>query len=621
MLLLIGGTLQPLKAQQQSAGCRFEVAHNVGCAPFTVNITELKFIGTLKDYDFDNDETFEGTTSFTYDTPGTYFLIELTASQTVRLDSIEIIVRESRIPEFDVNLCSTDAVQVNITDTYYDAYVIDYDDGTTITVNNGDPVPPHTYVTQGTYDVMVRGQFTGASDNCSVDMQTITTQTVLPQATFNFAEVTSVDPSNGQVTLDYNLSPNVAYELEESVNGSASFNTVTTLTDLNGITIDNLNTAANFYCYRIATIDRCTNTRTYSDPICTINLNGSAINNINQLNWTTNNPGSSGLTLQRDGAQLTMLPGSQTNYNDNNIDCATTYCYRLIDSYNNGSFSTSAELCLDAISTDVPDPIAEITSSIVDGEVTLLWDLPTGFTPDTYSIFRRVNRGQATLLEQITTNTYVDNTVGIPNNDYCYHLTYTDICGNTSLESITTCPVILTSPRADQQEVELTWTPYDGWINGVSEYIVEVLDEDGNLLTSFSAGGSLGFRDNPLVHETQVIFYRIRAISDHSPALESLSNLFRFQLEPLLFVPNAFSPNNDGLNDTFEAKGKFFQTYRLLIFNRWGELIYESNNPDQGWDGTFNGNAMPAATYTYRVDVTDFLGISTLKQGTFLLIR
>ncbi len=613
---------QPLLAQQQSVGCRFELAHNVGCAPFSVSITELKFIGTLKDYDFDGDGTFEvGATSFTYNNPGTYTLYELTASQPVRLDSIQITVLEARIPDFSVGLCGSNGAQVNITDTYYDEYFIDYDDGTTLTINRGDAIPPHTYATQGTYNVMIRGIFTGASDNCGVNAQSITTQPILPPATFNFAEVNTIDNSVGQVTLAYNLNPGITYELEQSINGTAAFSTVTNLTDPNAISVEDLNTATNFYCYRIATVDECTNTRIYSDPICTINLSGTAVNNINQLSWSSVNPGSTGLTLQRDGAQIATLPGSQSTYDDTDVNCGTTYCYRLIDGYANGSFSTSAEICIEAISNDIPDPVTEITSSIVDGEVTLVWDIPTGFTPELFTIFRSINQGQATQFEQVTSNTFVDDEVNIPANTYCYYLTYTDVCGNTSMESITTCPIILTSPMATQREVSLSWTPYDGWINGVNEYIVEVLDDQGAIITTFSAGGGLSFRDIPADHESQVIFYRIRAISNHSTPMESLSNLFRFQLEPLLFIPNAFSPNDDGLNDTFEAKGKFFEEYRLLIFNRWGELLYETTNPDQGWDGTFNGETLPATTYTYRVDVTDFLGISTIKHGTFLLIR
>ena len=140
-------------------------------------------------------------------------------------------------------------------------------------------------------------------------------------------------------------------------------------------------------------------------------------------------------------------------------------------------------------------------------------------------------------------------------------------------------------------------------------------------MESVQAGSGLSFIDDPIGRNSQILFYQIRAVSNDAVPKESLSNLFRVQLEVLIFLPNAFTPNGDDLNDFFEAKGQFFQNFSMKIFNRWGELIFVSDNPDVGWDGTFNGKPMPEATYVYRVDVTDFTGLKTSKSGGVLLIR
>jgi len=85
-------------------------------------------------------------------------------------------------------------------------------------------------------------------------------------------------------------------------------------------------------------------------------------------------------------------------------------------------------------------------------------------------------------------------------------------------------------------------------------------------------------------------------------------------IEPFfaLYVPNAFTPNDDGLNDVFQPKGTFIDThsYNLMIFDRWGEMIFHTNNWDEGWDGRANKGALvaPLGTYVWRITVKDYLG-------------
>ncbi|HTB06420.1 MAG TPA: T9SS type B sorting domain-containing protein [Bacteroidia bacterium] len=67
------------------------------------------------------------------------------------------------------------------------------------------------------------------------------------------------------------------------------------------------------------------------------------------------------------------------------------------------------------------------------------------------------------------------------------------------------------------------------------------------------------------------------------------------------FIPNAFTPNGDGLNDVFSPKGKCIVEYSMYIFNRWGSLIYNSNN--KPWDGTINGNLVQEDTYVYKMNI------------------
>ncbi len=75
------------------------------------------------------------------------------------------------------------------------------------------------------------------------------------------------------------------------------------------------------------------------------------------------------------------------------------------------------------------------------------------------------------------------------------------------------------------------------------------------------------------------------------------------EVQTKLFFPNAFTPNSDGTNDYFAPVGNTSNValYQLLIYNRWGQQVFESANPDIGWDGTYNGRTSAIGTYIYKV--------------------
>ena len=73
-----------------------------------------------------------------------------------------------------------------------------------------------------------------------------------------------------------------------------------------------------------------------------------------------------------------------------------------------------------------------------------------------------------------------------------------------------------------------------------------------------------------------------------------------------IFVPNAFTPNEDGINETFEPKMYNVESYKLHIFNRWGQLLFTSTSPNNQWDGTYLGNQCQIDVYIYKIVVTGY---------------
>jgi gliding motility-associated-like protein len=88
-----------------------------------------------------------------------------------------------------------------------------------------------------------------------------------------------------------------------------------------------------------------------------------------------------------------------------------------------------------------------------------------------------------------------------------------------------------------------------------------------------------------------------------------------------LFFPTAFTPNGDGLNDLFLPGGMETKQYQLKLFNSWGQLIFATNNPLIGWDGTFDGQPAITGVYIYQCDVVTLSGKSYGYNGTVTLIR
>ena len=91
--------------------------------------------------------------------------------------------------------------------------------------------------------------------------------------------------------------------------------------------------------------------------------------------------------------------------------------------------------------------------------------------------------------------------------------------------------------------------------------------------------------------------------------------------EPYVFIPNAFSPNGDDNNDVLLVRGIFIEKMIFRIFDRWGELVFESENPQIGWDGTFRGKKLDPDVYDFYLDVTCYNGLKSITKGNVTLMK
>jgi gliding motility-associated-like protein len=86
-------------------------------------------------------------------------------------------------------------------------------------------------------------------------------------------------------------------------------------------------------------------------------------------------------------------------------------------------------------------------------------------------------------------------------------------------------------------------------------------------------------------------------------------------------IPNVFTPGNgDALNELFQVQHNAVKTFTAQIFNRWGKLLYTWTNPDDGWNGTFNGEKITDGTYFYTITGTDIKDAPFEKKGTVTML-
>ena len=95
-----------------------------------------------------------------------------------------------------------------------------------------------------------------------------------------------------------------------------------------------------------------------------------------------------------------------------------------------------------------------------------------------------------------------------------------------------------------------------------------------------------------------------------------------------IFIPNAFTPNGDNINDVFMVYSGHgvSQITRMIVYDRWGELVFEGknfqpNDPAFGWDGTFRGQPLNPAVFVYYVEVEFVDGVRIPYKGDVTLIR
>jgi len=113
-------------------------------------------------------------------------------------------------------------------------------------------------------------------------------------------------------------------------------------------------------------------------------------------------------------------------------------------------------------------------------------------------------------------------------------------------------------------------------------------------------------------------------VIDANECWDTISKVIHVYDELHVYIPNSFTPNGDGKNDIWkpEMSENSREGYMLSIYDRWGQRVFHTTNPDEGWDGTIKGKpAQNNTVYSYRLNVRDFTGQEFEYVGEVGIIR
>lgn len=263
------------------------------------------------------------------------------------------------------------------------------------------------------------------------------------------------------------------------------------------------------------------------------------------------------------------------------------------------------------------------------GKVELVWrHFPDG-PYSTFYIYRKENIAGSNFslrktLEQPSYDSWIDEEVTTTEKSYSYYLVNQDYCGNISPQS-NEASTILLKGTSGHFENSLNWSSYSNWNGGVKQYEIYRKPIENSIFSKIKSqpDGDIIFTDNDLDLSSGQFIYYIKAIEDTgSLDGESLSNEITLNQFPLGFLPAGFTPNEDNINDVWGLSSSFIKDFKLSVYDRWGNLVFYSDNKNLFWDGTYKSKKLAIGTYVYTISYTGYDSNDKItKTGTVTLLK
>lgn len=329
--------------------------------------------------------------------------------------------------------------------------------------------------------------------------------------------------------------------------------------------------------------------------------------------------------------KLDTIPSPADSYTHEDINSGSTYEYFIrtfleIDGEPAGT-STSCPKTVTTEEIPLPEEFRFENVTVLENQNI---EISLHSTPEPelngYRIYRINEAGEESVLTEITPTeeeeiTITDAEVAPVNQSYTYRAEAIDLCDIEAMSADFPSTSIHLNVETSENRNILEWNLYEGWETLKHRVLRYHPAQDQPEEIAVIPGNQTQYEDIPQNFPNQGQFrYRIEAISDGGQI--SHSNFAAAVQETKVIMPNAFMPEG-GVSYVFkpESRNLSSEDYQMLIFDRWGKQIYESTQPEEGWDGKINGEKAPQGNYVYLLRYRDEKNEIQTQKGNVLLIR
>jgi hypothetical protein len=224
-----------------------------------------------------------------------------------------------------------------------------------------------------------------------------------------------------------------------------------------------------------------------------------------------------------------------------------------------------------------------------------------------------------------------------PKSIYYYRIRSNNLCGGVDSMSNRSNNVVLNIDANSNLTNTLSWNAYENWGGGVGRYDVYRSVNNNQNFTFVGSNDGLDetFIDNIIDfrNENGKFCYYVEAVEDNNPLgfvndngepFKSASNQLCINQRAKIYLPTAFRPGSDvEVNRTFGPTMRFEDVaeYDFYVLNRWGAVMFRTNDPDLFWDGKVDGEVAPTGVYVYYLKYSTLEDVPKEERGTFSLIN
>ncbi len=333
---------------------------------------------------------------------------------------------------------------------------------------------------------------------------------------------------------------------------------------------------------------------------------------------------------------VTQLNKGVLRHTLNNILADSLICYQIRAKLPNGEYSVSNQFCYNLRSKDASLTNYTAYASVTENDfVELKFYTERVVNGNTIDVYKSEDDGLSySLIHSRNVNNtimnFTDSLVDVNSQSYSYYFVLKDVCNLNRDTSNIAKTIHLTTQYSDFDVApNFYWNTYQNYFSGVDTYslIRSVNDNPFTELVQLD-NSTLKYEDsinNVLSTSFKTLCYKVVALEDNSNIYgfkeQSSSNKVCIQDKPTVYIPSGFVIG--GSSGLFIPKFTYLieKNYRFTIYNRWGQTVFDTNEPLQGWDGFFNGTPVPTGSYSYKITYKDERNEDQILVGSVTVVN